>query len=412
MARITNVSTNLNTNQLVDKQSQLWRERNQSQFARLLSTSPSFATYYSIDGLNSSAELGTREIMSYVSDDSPIKYKKVNGLALYSIEAIEGEISFDEILGTYTEYEGTGLILNCELSPLPGDHFVIPAFNPDIIFIVNNVLTRAIRGEDHYAFTYSVVPVSRVEEINKQVVETYEAVFRNIGTEDKVIIRNEEFNLLNECIAKYAQVVESYLDEFYDAEIAYLRTPEWLSEDLSLGYGTCKYLIRFLMDHNIIYFDKILDMIFAFESPLPFESRHNKIYRRDFPLTIFTTHKLKPNYDMWITYQTLAISLFRDIEDIKLVESVEFANVVDEPTSAYHFMLANREFVNKVLNHDISGLSPLESLVVKIYNKDNIELTEFDAAMNDYDTTDIFRFYFIPYALFGLAIKIKAIQIK
>ena len=276
----------LNVEKLVKDQSLLYKDKMLSQYSRLLDNpAPSFPIIYSIDGVNSTAELGTVDIMEYVGNNSPIRFRKIMNAPLFITDSISESTTFDETLGTYTDYDGEALSLKSVYQPKPGDHFIVKEFNPEVIFCITDVTVRNIRGSDHYIVKFSVVSSSRLLNIERQVVENYETVYRNIGTEDKVIIRKSDYDILQQYIGTYAKIVDRYLDEYYDEHYDYIKTPDMLSE--YSGYGSCKYLLKFLMDNRILYFDEILELVFAFELVLPFESKHNKTYARTFPLINF-----------------------------------------------------------------------------------------------------------------------------
>lgn len=399
----------LNVQKLIDQQSTIHKERSLSQFSRLLDSTPSFVTYYSIDGINSTAELGTRDIMQYVGNYSPVKFKKIINMPMYALDVINAEITYDDILGTYTEHEGEALVLESVLMPLPGDHFVIPAFNAEIIFIVTESKIRAIRGKDHYVISYSLVTSSRQLKIERQVQENYETLFRNIGTEDKVLIKKDDYNLLRDLTDVYSQITQRYIDEFYDKHLGYLKTPESIM--LSNHHGTCKYLINYLSSNRILFFDEVLENMFALEQVLPFEAKHNKLYQRTFPLLKFINRSLSSN-DVYINYKGLSYSLFKDYYDAELVQSVEFiyTDASYTPIQDRDILLFNKSFIDNILNMTYSTLSPLELVIAKFYNGETITSSEYSSIVDDYMVDDVFRMYFIPLALTSMKILIKSIQ--
>lgn len=407
----------LDVQKLIEDQSQRHKDRLLSQYSRLLDSAPSFPTYFSIDGVNSTSEIGTRAIMEYVGRDSPVKFKKIENMPIYSLDVINAEITYDEQLGTFTEYDGEGLILQSVLRPLPGDHFIVPEFNPEIIFIVTDVRIRAVRGEDHYVINYTVVPTSRVLNIELQVIEHYETIFRNIGTEDNVLIRRDDYHALREYMESYNILMERYIDENYDTEIGYLKTPEWLTDDI--GYGTCKYLIKFLMDNRVIYFDEIFETIFAFETVLKFDARHNKLYNRTFPLLNFLKDRKDkiPMKSSYVSFMPLPVSLFKDVYDEKIEQSIEFLYLNDNPPDGEDFVLPyksiriySEDFIRRINENNIDEASPTERVIIKFMNKEHITPSELSDVADDYEVDDIFRFYFIPLVLLITKVKIKSLQ--
>jgi len=402
----------LNVENLIENQSQKHRERLVSQFSRLTDSNPSFVRYYSIDGVNSTAELGTRDIMQYVGDDSPVQFKRVEGVPLFARNPITSEVVYDESLGSYTSFSDEALINVSVIRPLPGDHFVDPDFNPEVIFIITETKIRAIRGEDHYQISFSVVPTSRLLNIERQVTERYKTIFRNIGTEDTVLIKEQDYNLLNECVAAYSTIQERYLNENLDTDIAYLKTPDYLDLDGCVGYGTCKYLIRFLMENRVIYFDEILESIFAFETVLPFQAKHNINYSRSFPLHKFLKRKIVKG-TQYVTFRALPMSLFREVSNELMEQSIEFKF---SPGGSTHtpdikeFVLYTEEFTDIIIDKDYDNATPMEKVIAKFVNDEDITIEEFMDIIDDYDVTDLFRFYFIPLILVILKVKIKALQ--
>ena len=399
----------LNVQNLIENQAKLRQQRNLSQFSRFLDTNPVPCTYFSINNAESTAEIGTRDIMSYVGDDSPVRYNKIYNFPLFSVNAITAPITYDETNGTYTEYSDQCMVLNQTIRPIAGDAFIIPSFNSEIIFMVTDVQIRAIKGEDHYVIDYSVVTTSRAKRIENQVTEIFETIYRNIGTEDKAIIRKEDYNLLDKCIDSYSKILARYLEENYDEDIGYLRTPEELSDELN-GMGTCKYLIKFLMDNRVIYFDEVLEMIFAFETPLPFEPKHNRLYNMNFFLQKFINKSMQKDKNTYVIFKSLPTSLFKEIEDIDLYQSIEFVYQSDDSDLRNHIKILDTEFVNKMIDKEYGDLSGLKLVIAKAYNNEEITIEEFNSVIDDYEASVIERFYLLPYVLFILKVKIKALQ--
>jgi hypothetical protein len=402
----------LNVEKLIVSQSQKHKERLLSQFSRLTDSTPSFPLYYSIDGINSSAEIGTRQIMQYVGPDSPVKFKRIDGMPLYAIDVVDINVTYDETLGTYTDFSGQALALNSIIKPLPGDHFIIKEFNPEVIFCVTDVLIRAIRGEDHCVLQFSVVPTSRILNIERQVSEIYKTIFRNIGTEDKVLILSDEYDALQELMESYRNIHDRYVDEFYDKALSYLKTPESL-EGLT-SYGTCKYLINFLMKNRTIYFDEILESIFLFEIVLPFEARHNKLYTQTFPLLNFVKQKLIQG-SVYIVYRSLPISLFNEISKDTIEQSIEFKFIpAGQIYSAGYqeFLLYDETFTAMIQskNYTVEGSTPIKVIIAKFMNNEDILLTDYNDVIDDYGASDLFRMYFMPLILIILKVKIKSLQ--
>jgi len=425
----------LDVKNLIETQANLRQERNLSQFARFHDTNPVPSIYYSINNL-STVEIGTRDIMSYVADDSPVRYNKIHDLPLFSVNAIEATITYDETTGTYTEYTDQCQVLNQTILPVPGDAIIFPTLSMEIIFIVSNVGIRAIKGEDHYIVEYSVVTSSRAKNIENQVTDVFETIYRNIGTEDKAIIRREDYNLLEQCVDSYGKLLERYLEENYDEDIGYLRTPENLCPAIQ-GMGTCKYLIKFLMDNRVIYFDEILEMIFAFETPLSFEPKHNREFNRTFFLQKFINKTMEKDKNTYVKFRSLPVSLFKDIEDIKLYQSIEFLYnpitieypeipvdpenptdpetevdpIITEPEVPNGSMkLFDYTYINNVIDKNYENMTGLKLMLAKAYNNEEITVPQFNSIIDDYNATDFERFYMIPYILFILKVKIKALQ--
>jgi hypothetical protein len=403
----------LNVEKLIETQSQKHRERLLSKHTLHLDSSPVFAVCYDPDPANSTAEIGTRDIMQYVGDDSPVRFNRIEGLPVYSVNPIVANIVYDETLGTYTEFEDDCLFLQSTIQPVPGMHMVFPSFNPEIIFAITDVKLRPIRGEDHYVATYEVVKSSRLLKIDKQVIQEYKCIFRNIGTTEQVIIKVEDYLVLQDYLESYRLIHSRYVDDFFDPRYSYLRTPEWLDNGVD-AHGSCKYLIRFLMDHRILYFDEILETIFAFEMVLPWEARHNKLYQQKFPLLRIMKGKFDPG-SVYTTFSALPITVFTALGDDKFAQSTDFqvVPVGEDFTPGYRqVQIYNDRFSEIVASKDYTTASPLEKVVAKFINKEDITVAEYEEIIDDYDVDDVFRMYFIPIALASLKILIRSIQTR
>lgn len=244
-----------------------YKERRTSQFTRFLDKTVDFVTYYSINKAISTGSVNNLAADSYIGADSPIRYNKINNMPIYGFPIIGDQNGYDEENAGLTglDFEGEIIVLQDIIEPVEGDCFILNIFSERYFFRVTEVKQIVLRSKPHYNVSFMVGHPDYLEQLNKQVVEEYNAIFDNIGTQDRVIISANEYDLRKQFEKIYKEISDYYIARFFDPKITMFELSLPMSIRNSLTKYTDKFLIRFMESNRIITFDSLLKTSFVLD---------------------------------------------------------------------------------------------------------------------------------------------------
>lgn len=192
-----------------------YEERMNSQYTRFLDRTATYVTYYNISNVNSTVDNGFQSVEELVGPNSPIRFNKIDDLPIYGLEQIVLDLNDDEE-GLTTDYDGDAIILPNTVKPLPGDFFIINHLKIKVLFMVTDIKFDTIKSNNFYKISFSVKSLSDSDEIERQVSDKFKCISENIGTEDKCLVREEEFFLMKDLLTEYDRLADMYKLLFYN----------------------------------------------------------------------------------------------------------------------------------------------------------------------------------------------------
>lgn len=252
----------LDVQELKKQQFDSFRKRRTSQYIRFLDKSVDFVTYYSINSVESTYALENGSVDSYIGDDSPIKYSRIQNLPVYGISQILDLNDFEDDNGGLSNdsYQGELILLPEILTPKEGDAFILNVYDENRIFIVDEVKQPILKSKPHYLISYHIGIPEYLDKINKQVTEDFIAIFDNIGTQDKVIISSNDYDLKENYISIYKELSDYYKDTFFKKKLSIfeiLLSEKTRNSNMNIHYID-KFLQKFMNDERIIVMDELL----------------------------------------------------------------------------------------------------------------------------------------------------------
>ena len=216
----------LNVQEYRKTQYDSYRKRRTSQFIKFLDKNVDFVTYFSINKAESTYSLENQSVDSYIGKDSPIRYNKIYNLPVYGFPIISNENDFDiENGGLSNEgYEGELIFLPEIIEPSEGDVFILDIFNQSLHFIINTVTQTVLKSKPHYVVRFHAGVPDYLPQLQSQVVGEYNAIFDNIGTQDKVIISNNDYDLNEQYKDIYKTFSEYYKSAFFKSKLTLFET--------------------------------------------------------------------------------------------------------------------------------------------------------------------------------------------
>ena len=212
---------NVESNQFIENAIQLQTERKTGQYSKYLNAIQYFCEYFSINKAHSRTDIGTGATYNEIGPDSPIRYNRINNFPLYIKGELIPNITYEDGLAdTDIELSDIAFPPNT-IIPKPGD-FIRVQFphSPVLLFIVNEYKNVTIQSNNFYQATAALRLIDKdCYKIDKQVIEKYNCIFDNIGTQDNCIIRDDLFEK-SEIIKKSIEELSGfYHDMYYDKTI-------------------------------------------------------------------------------------------------------------------------------------------------------------------------------------------------
>ena len=227
------------------------------QYSKYLDKTPIFVTYYHICKPLSRTDVGTGGIESELGPRSPIRFNKILDFPLYNIPELKPDLVFDET-GYDVELDLSDItILPGTIRPSPGDYFILlfPGIK-EYLFRVNEFRYNTIQSNDFYTVSCDIKDIGHDLEKKRmqgQIVDEYQTVFDNIGTEDRCFVKTTDIDYLNSITDLYYKLREYYKNAFYDRDLNTFTFPMGYDCSASTLWVDDPYLEKFINDSHIFY---------------------------------------------------------------------------------------------------------------------------------------------------------------
>jgi hypothetical protein len=207
----------INEQKMVDDNTFAYEDRIKSPSSRLLDTTPTFTTYYHIDVNESTTDEGFIDVENVIGAKSPLRYNKIDNMPIYGLEQIVIQLQ-DNDAGIDGSYDGEATILPGTIKPNQNDYFIIPILKDTYLFRVTEITYDTIMPDNFYKISFELEYIDDevLDNLNKQVLDDYNCILENIGTEEKCIIEKSVFEKRNAIIKKYRNIVDFYMSMFYN----------------------------------------------------------------------------------------------------------------------------------------------------------------------------------------------------
>lgn len=224
-----------------------------SQYSRYLDQSHIFCTYYPINKVMSRIDKGLGNIYSDRGKNSSQRYNKIKNLPLFNVPELKPELEYDET-GTDIEMSISGVtLLPNTVKPNAGDYLIIKIPGAkEYLFRVTNYEFNTIQSNDYYQISLEIKDIGTDLEkkaFDGLIIDTFETIYENIGTEDKCFIRSVDIPKLKALVDLIEEMKEMYKDNFFDKKLGCFCVKYY--DDFNYFYD---YLLnRFIMESEIYY---------------------------------------------------------------------------------------------------------------------------------------------------------------
>lgn len=182
-----------------------------------LGQTPTMVTYYHINTELSSRDKGLQNVERLTGSDAGTVYNKITDVPLYGIDMMDMQIDEEEE-GLETTIDGNFILPPHVFHPMPDDYFVIDHLNQPFSFRVVSVSYDTPNGNGFFRCEFQLWSSNayNIEWIEQSTVKTYKCIFDNIGTARKVVVADEEFDVLDDIDKIRRNLRKAYMEKFYD----------------------------------------------------------------------------------------------------------------------------------------------------------------------------------------------------
>lgn len=174
-------------------------------------------TYYNIsDKYSVVSEI--EQVHGYHGDSSPIKYDKILNMPLCGLSDVDINIERGDFGMESNSIEGDLFLFPNTITPTADDRFTINHL-PNMLFKVTSSTTLKLdNGMNMWRISYKI-DNSSIDNTNIEslVVGTYHAILDNIGTDNRVVIKDEVFNNIKRLEEIISKIKLEYLSTFYES---------------------------------------------------------------------------------------------------------------------------------------------------------------------------------------------------
>lgn len=238
---------NVEKSKFIEKNIDIFTSNKLGQYSKFLDKNQIFVTYYSVNEAMSTVDLGTGNIDTLFGAKSPLRYNKITYLPVYNIPELKPNFDVSEEEGPTTTLEISDIIfLPSTIKPKPYDCMIVSLGGAqEILFQVSSYQYNTIQSNDYYTADFTMYTMGKnleAEYLSMNIVESYQTVFENIGTQDKCFIRTDDIEKINTLVRLIQIVKRDYMEKFYDESV----------NSFVLKKNSFDYRCKIYVDSNIV----------------------------------------------------------------------------------------------------------------------------------------------------------------
>lgn len=367
-----------------------FEDRLNSQYSRVLESKPMYSTYYHISNNETSVDIGFKDTERILGKNSSVRFHEIKNFPIYGIN--EMQLSLDtEDEGLNTNYDGDGVILQNTIKPLPGDVFILTHMRNKVIFLVTTVEYDTIKSNNYYKIGYTILSIDDTEYLNdleRQTVEKYTCNIKNIGTDEKAIIRDDIYDIINDMVTLKQDIINKYKMLFYNRKFNSFMIPV----DNVLVYD--RALNNFIQSNTIMNSDDDYETIM-----LSNEDNDNS-FLFEYELSFFRAIEKNNKAIVKSEYKYILY---------KSVDPTSIFSYYRQPVRTIRYSGGNETYINESILRGIGTGSiteePLYDIIIKYFNKsitNPFELKLEEIKNYHFVTPTMEAFLYVPMVLFIL----------
>lgn len=400
----------MDVQKFIESQYKANEKRRVSQYIRFIDKDVDFVTYFSINKILSTSSIGNFTVDSYIGKDSPVRYNKINNFPIYGFPLFNEENSYDEENAglNMDSFQGEILMLPEIIEPSEGDCFILDMYNKNRFFIITEVREIVLKGRSHYSLSFTAGIPDYLPQLQSQVVDEYNAIFDNIGTADRVVISNKDYQLKAVYESVYKSMYSYYIHKFFNKRKTLFQV------DVSAGPTPIKltdiFCTKFMTDNRIIIMDKLLKECLVLD--------YNKLYDDndyfEYTNTLYWAVENKDFRKMkgtnYIVVKKMispfSLSISQNNSDVYLSEIYNSDRIIDsDPVNSYNSVSFDFQSIIDRINSNSfyiseNAIDSCISVIVRYFNDDKIIYPGYFSRIEFDKMSEIEQYMLIPIILY------------
>lgn len=181
---------------------------------------PTTVVYYKQNKTKSTLDCASEINYAYVSNQSALRYNKIIDFQLYGLPQITVNYDVGDNGVEADTIAGDCIVLPNTIEPLPGDFFSINQVKEDLLFMVDHVTPDTLdTGANIYKIEYHLELSNSIDDIEKQVVETFRFIAGYVGTEYNCFISSANMELAESLSDLCDQLITYYNSIFFKTRV-------------------------------------------------------------------------------------------------------------------------------------------------------------------------------------------------
>ena len=241
--RFSNIQYNDTVNSLYETMSEVLK----NPYYKYSDKPPTPAEYFHINTEASTLDEGSKIAYNSVGEDSPFWYNLIHNMMIYGIDSpMSLSYSAEDFGVESSAIEGEAVILPNTIKPLPDDQFIISYLKVEVIFTVTHVEPDTLEnGATLYKINYRSYTKTK-SDLMKQVIEEYELLIDNVGTNMNPILKSSTADFLRNVDSSIVTLKQLFKRIFYNKRVQTF-TYKFLNDNF---YDP--YLIEFIIRNKLL----------------------------------------------------------------------------------------------------------------------------------------------------------------
>lgn len=331
---------------------------------------PTPVTYWNVNIRKSTLDQGSKQTYDQLGDNSPLRFNRIDNFHIYGIDRILVDYQVGDF-GVESDIEGEGLILPNTVIPCADDYFCINYVKDKaILFRVQSVTIDTLEsGANFYKIRFALdkTDEASLDSLNNhQLVDVYEYVPSNVGSNFVAILRKSDKDLVDRLDSIYSTLKKYFVSLFYKKNI---QTFIYEYKDM-LVYDP--YLIEFIIRTELFNTGDYLYISQAVHKPTTFAIEYDHTIFRNIENRNHDLH-LNSMYPVIVhDPNSLLVDRLEDYYEL----SINLHHFSKEPINNIDMDLFDRIVENNLYSSEDPSAPIYRNIIIGFMNNDNYSIDD------------------------------------